>query len=187
LNIETFNIILQMKSVVLLTCLSLFFVSGFSQNPRITEQNKNTSFRYAPAVTLENPLSPGKFGLIVLGATIQNKTRLGNNPDGNAGVYLGLGEPEKLIGVGATINVYGLTNKIGEQKNLGTGGLNLHINKFLFSNSFLVDAGVDNAVLWGNYNDKKYISYQRSFYFSSNYILYSRNKGINQAFSSLSI
>jgi hypothetical protein len=176
-----------MKSAVFVICLSLFYPRVFSQYKTVFQPKEDSSFRYAPAVSLENPLSLGKLGLIVLGPTIQNKTRLGNNPDGNAGVYIGLGDPEKLIGAGATINVYGLTNKIGEQNNLGTGGLNLDINKFLFSNSLLVDAGVDNAVLWGNYNDKKYISYQRSFYFSSNYILYSKNKGINQAFSSLSI
>jgi hypothetical protein len=176
-----------MKSVAFVICFSLVCARGFSQHKSLVHSKEDSSFRYAPAVTLENPLNSGKFGLIVLGATIQNKTRLGNNPDGNAGVYLGLGEPEKLIGAGATINVYGLTNKIGEQNNLGTGGLNVHINKLLFRCKLLIDAGVDNAILWGNYNDKKYISYQRSFYFSSNYILYSKNKGINNAFSYLSI
>jgi hypothetical protein len=176
-----------MKSASLIVFLFLLIKNSFSQNTgSVADTAKNAAY-YTAAVTLENPLNSGKLGLVVVGVTVQNITRLSKQPDGNAGIYLGLGEPMKYVGAGATINIYGLSNKIGEQKNIGTGSLNLHINKLFFRNKLLLDAGVDNAFLWGNYFDKNYISHQRSFYFSSNYLLSFLNTGIDKPFSSLSI
>ncbi len=125
----------------------------------IEEGNK---IPFYPAITFQNPLSPGYFGLVVLAGTFENKTRIANYPDANAAAYRGLGEPEKWIGAGITINIYGLSNKYGEQNNMGQGSLSFHLNRLLLNKKLLLDRGVDNLLVWGG--EQSYISYQRSTY-----------------------
>ena len=176
-----------MKKIALLFCLCLHCHILFSQSENLQYRNRDSAIHFLPAVTLENPLGSGKFGVVVFGGVIQNKTRLANRPDANAGIYIGLGEPVKFIGAGVTINIYGLSNKIGEQRNLGSGALNLHLNKFILNERLEINAGVDNALLWGNYIDKQYLSYQRSFYVTSNYVFYFSPDHAGNAFSLLNI
>ncbi|MCW3113153.1 MAG: hypothetical protein JWR18_1549, partial [Segetibacter sp.] len=86
----------------------------------------------------------------------------------------------------ATINVYGLSNKIGQKNNIGQGSLSLHLNKLFLQNKLLLDAGVDNVLFWGEGDNQQYISYQRSFYFSGNYLVYLKST-IRKSFSYISI
>jgi hypothetical protein len=140
-----------------------------------------------PSVTLQNPISPGTFGTIILAGVVQEKTRLANKPDGYADLYVGLGKPGKFIGGGVTVNIYGLTNSIGEPQNLGQGSLNFHINRLLLSGKLLLDMGVDNAVSFGSPTGSyDYITYKRSVYFSANYLL-SMKEETTEPFSYLSV
>lgn len=150
-----------------------------------TQANSNSLF---PASTFQNPLGAGQFGSIVFGGTIENKTRIANMPDANAAVYVGLGNPENFVGGGVTLNIYGLTNKYGEKNNMGQGSINLHLNKLFFHNRLLVDMGMDNVCLWGvSPKSKNYVTYQRSMYLSTNYVLYLKAENHQTSFSYLNI
>jgi len=154
-----------------------------NNNQKVIDNENKTIFY--PAITFQNPTSPGYFGVVVLGATFENKTRIANYPDANAAAYIGLGEPEKLIGGGITINIYGLTDKYGEQNNMGQGSFSFHLNKLLFNRKFLLDGGIDNLFFWGG--EQSYISYQRSTYISGNYLFALRQGGLQTPFSYLSV
>src|SRR5829696_5552574 len=124
-------------------CFFFSFLFGQSNYPFV---EKEVIF---PSMTLQNPLNSGKFGDVIFGIVLQEKTRLANQPDGNAEVYLGLGSPENLIGGGVTINIHGLTNNVGEQNNLGKGTISFHLNRLFFDQRLLFDIGADNAFSWG--------------------------------------
>lgn len=169
-----------------LLCLSFVYTSTFSQQKDSVLPEGSTAVTFYPSMTLENPLNVGRFGLIVFGATLENKTRIADKADGNVGMYVGLGDPEKLIGAGVTLNIYGLSNSVGERQNLGQGGLSFHINRFFLQNKLLIDAGWENPIYWGG-NSQSYISYQRSLYFTGNYLLYFKPENLQKPFSYLSI
>lgn len=154
-------------------------------NDSLTILKRSSRMLFYPTVTFQNPTSPGYFGLVVLGGTLENRTRIANYPDANVAAYVGLGEPEKFIGAGVTINIYGLSNTNGEQNNQGQGSMSLHLNRFLLNRKLLLDAGVDNLIFWGG--EQEYISYQRSFYFSGNYTVGLSENVRQKPFSYLSI
>ena len=147
---------------------------------------QNTETAFYPSMTLETPLNSGRLGLIVVSGTIQDKTRIAKDEDGNAGVYIGLGAPEKSIGAGITVNLYGVTNKYGQKNNIGDGSINLHINRFLFDEKLLVNVGLDNAISWVG-QQQEYISYQRSLHVSGNYLVFFKPDNMNGSFSYLSV
>jgi len=151
------------------------------------QRNADNERLIYPSFTLQNPLSPGTFGTIMLAGVVQEKTRLADKPDGNAELYLGLGKPQSLVGAGVTLRIYGLTNNMGEQNNAGKGSLSFHVNRLLFSEKLLIDAGVDNAVSWGGpEGSRSYITYKPSTYFAANY-LFSFKAKTDEAFSYLSM
>jgi hypothetical protein len=123
---------------------------------------------YSPAISLENPVGGGHLGEVAVGFSYQNKTMISDKDDASVAVYLGLGNPEKFIGGGLTVNIFGLTNNYGELNNVMEGGLDFHLNKFFLNKELLLDAGVYNPVVWGG---NSYISYQMSWYLSGNYFL----------------
>ncbi|MCW3112860.1 MAG: hypothetical protein JWR18_1256, partial [Segetibacter sp.] len=182
-----------MKKIFTLIVIALFFaVYSIAQGTTpgdhegLKREGKNNTTTFFPAMTLENPLNSGRLGLVVIGGTFENRTRISSLPDANAGLYIGLGEPEKLIGAGATINVYGLSNELGEKNNIGEGSVSFHLNKMFLQNKLLLDAGVDNAFFWGG-TDQVNISYQRSFYFSGNCLVYFKAGRMEKSFSYISI
>ncbi|RYZ24785.1 MAG: hypothetical protein EOO10_19925, partial [Chitinophagaceae bacterium] len=173
-----------MKSihVIFLALLSnVVFAQG------VVQKNSDNKRLIYPSFTLQNPLSPGTLGTIILAGVVQEKTRLGNKPDGSAELYLGLGKPENLVGAGVTLRIYGLTNSMGEQDNAGKGSLNFHINRLLFSEKLLVDVGIENAVSWGGpEGSRSYITYKPSTYVAANY-LFSFSSKTGEPFSYLSL
>ncbi len=93
-----------------------------------------------------------------------------------------------MIGGGITLNIYGLTNNVGEQGNLGEGTLNFHINRFFFDQKLLVDVGVENAFGWGGQRQyREYITYQRSWYVSANTLLVLKPGNAGGTFGYLSV
>jgi hypothetical protein len=129
-----------MKEVALLFSLFLFTPACFGQ---ATDSSSNAvsikkkSLTIFPSVSLQNPTGGGELGFVGVGLLIQNRTRLGNNVDGSAAAYIGLGEPDKFIGGGVGINFYGLSNSRGELNNRGAGGINFHLNKLFFKKKML--------------------------------------------------
>jgi hypothetical protein len=121
---------------------------------------------------------------VAVGFSYQNKTMISDNDDASVAVYIGLGDPEKFIGGGITVNIFGLTNNYGELDNIFEGGLDLHLNKYFFDKKLLLDAGIYNPVVWGG---NSYISYQKSLYLSGNYVLRLKQSNTWGAFSYLSI
>jgi hypothetical protein len=171
--------------LLLLPCF--LFVSTLLHSQDQNLKTAESVIKFFPSVALQNPLSDGSLGLLILGGCIQDKTRIANQADANAEAYIGLGYPEKWVGLGVTFNIHGLTNNIGEQNNLGSGTASFHINRFLFDKKLLLDAGVDNAFGWGgNKVFRQYITYQRSFYVSGNYLFYTKQQ-LDKAFSYVSL
>lgn len=128
---------------------------------------------FLPSVTLQNPLSPGTLGTVVASAVVQHRTRLANETDANAELYLGLGAPAKWLGAGVTFNIHGLSNSSGERDNLGKGTVSFHLNRYLFKQQLLLGAGLDNALSWGGSRaSRQYITYQPSLYITANYHLF---------------
>ncbi|MEJ6981973.1 hypothetical protein WG906_16005 [Pedobacter sp. P351] len=136
--------------------------------------------KYNPAISLENPVGGGQFGEVVFGFSYQNKTRISYKDDASAAVYVGLGDPVKFIGGGMNVNIFGLTNKFGEQDNIMEGGIDLHLNKFLLHERLLLDVGVLNPFVWGG---NSYISYQKSWYVSGNYMFNTKSPRLFSYFS----
>ncbi|WP_207492049.1 hypothetical protein [Aridibaculum aurantiacum] len=166
----------------------LAFAISFNLFAQDSAGQQNPTSSIWPATSMNNPSGGGSLGTLIVGATFHEKTRLGTKMDGHAGAYLGLGDPIKYIGAGATVNIYGLSNSKGEPENLGSGGLDLHINRFFFKQKLMVDAGVQNLVLWGIHPSFiNYITYQRSYYVAANYLLKLSKKSYSSPFSYLSI
>lgn len=176
---------IELKKIILLPCFCFFvYLAHCQQNSLVT--NKYNSNSFFPAVTLENPISSGKLGNVIVGGVYENITRIARQPDANVGAYIGLGDPEKIIGAGVGINIYGLTNDHGRKDNIGEGSLNFHLNRFFLQKKLLLNLGVDNGVYWGGVQ-QNYITSQRSFYLSGNYLFYCKKDNPESPFSYVSV
>ncbi|WP_207492048.1 hypothetical protein [Aridibaculum aurantiacum] len=174
-----------MKTWILL--MSLFFCLHASAQDKVEKEEK-VPMPVWPAMTLENPSGSGMLGTIIPGFSFQSKNRLGNVLDGNAAAYFGLGDPVNFLGAGATINTYGFTHTAGRRINIGHGGLDLHINTFLFKQKVLLDAGITNLVTWGGDEAfRNYVTFQKSLYISANYIHQISSDSYDEPFSYVAI
>ncbi len=84
--------------------------------------------------TIPDAFGRGYLGNIGLGGNAQNTTRLNDDkwgPDANAIFTLGLGNPEKYIGLDVRLNIYGISNSAGQKGNLGEGTLDWHISRMV--------------------------------------------------------
>jgi len=105
-----------------------------------------------------------------MGVSFQHRTRveLDNKwkPDGNAATYIGLGNPNSWIGIGAVINLYGLSNKGGQKNNFGEGSIDLQLSRAI--NDFIyVGVGGFN-LLQRNTN---YTNALRTFYATTSVLI----------------
>ena len=119
-------------------------------------QTDSTNFFQNPvpsiSMTAPDVLGKGYFGTIGIGGNGQSTTRLTDRrwgPDGSGIFTIGLGDPEKYLGVDLRINIYGLSNKEGEPGNLGEGTVDWHINRMISKRFW---AGVGGYDLLGWYN-----------------------------------
>jgi len=125
-----------------------------------------------PAITSNNPgvFAAGYFGYVGMGVSAQHRTRveLENKwvPDGNAATYIGLGNPQSWIGVGAVINLYGLSNKGGEKNNFGEGSIDLQLSRAI--NNFIY-IGVGGFNLFQH--NTKYTNALRTFYATASVLI----------------
>lgn len=132
----------------------------------------HSTFAQVANVTVDIPAPHGgDLGIIAGGFAFQSRTRdtdKGFKPDGNAGISFGLGDSRNLIGFVANFNIYGLSNKVGEDDNFGSGTLDVQINKNLNDYIFL-GAGIRNLTKWKS--GELIARNNRSFYFTSNYVI----------------
>ena len=171
----------------------LFFLFIFLHPiPDCLGQKDTTIALDIAGLSLENPIGLGGFfGTACIGIAGQNRTRSaenrasgGRNADANAGIYVGLGDPVKYIGIGTSLGIYGLSGAHGTSGNLGESGLNIDVSKLLFKILF-VKAGIDNVAFWGV--TKESISAQKSYYGAGTIFLVSKNKKLGAAYSYIAV
>lgn len=143
---------------------------------------KDKDFSLA-AISFLNPSGlGGNLGAVGIGLAGQNRTRGARKakPDGNAGVYIGLGDPYKYVGVGTSVNIFGLSNTYGSTGNFGEGGLDVSINR-LFLKVLFLKLGVCNLTNWGV--KKRTIVLQKSYFGAGTMFLRLNKKEFGQPFS----
>lgn len=101
-----------------------------------------------PAISLTAPdaLGRGYLGNIGFGLNTQNTTRLNDDkwgPDANAIFTVGLGNPEKYLGIDLRVNIYGTSNTKGEKQNLGEGSMDWHISRMVTRQFWMGIGGYD--------------------------------------------
>ena len=109
-------------------------------------QTQNISRLTATSSSVPHIIGTGYLGVLGIGANAQNTTRLNNNtwgPDGSAKLTFGLGDPEKTIGADIRLNIYGLSNKAGQQNNAGESTTDIHFSKKIKENIWVGIGGYD--------------------------------------------
>jgi hypothetical protein len=105
-----------------------------------------------PAIGLYVPDAYGKgyLGNIGVGGTLQSRSRLSGdfiNPDGNAVLAMGLGNPENLVGLDLRLNLYGFFNAIGAPDNSGEGSIEVQLSRRI-SDKWWVCTGIGDLMGW---------------------------------------
>ena len=105
---------------------------------------KLAKFVVAPAASISTPIGFGaNFGQIFGGFAFQSRTRFTNQADGGLALGVGLGEPQKIVGLDVTLAILSL---FGD--NAGRGSFSFKIHRSL-PEGFAVALGFENAIRWG--------------------------------------
>ena len=157
----------------LLLILTCSFSIIYAQSDSVGVKVKNR----VPAIGSYVPdgMARGYWGNIGLGGTAQSRTRLSGdfiNPDGNIMAAIGLGNPEKVLGLDVRVNIYGLFNQYGSPENLGEGSVDAHLSRMLNPRWWLA-MGAHDIAGWNLAPAHKV----RSIYLSMTGIFYFVGKG----------
>lgn len=154
-------------------CITYVFLIGLSFN--LDAQSDTTgldvplpidtsseSYRL-PTISLSvpDPVQQGYLGIIGGGLIFQSRTRITGeffDPDGNASFSIGLGNPEKYLGLETRMNIYGLSSGLGAPGNFGEGTFDFHLSRAL-PNDIWVGAGGFNLFGWDLEPPNKLASY----------------------------
>ncbi len=105
---------------------------------------KLAEFVVAPSASISIPIGFGaNFGQIFGGFGFQSRTRFTNQADGGLALGVGLGEPQKIVGLDVTMAILSL---FGD--NAGRGSFSFKIHRSL-PEGFAVALGFENAINWG--------------------------------------
>ncbi|GCE59607.1 hypothetical protein [Microcystis aeruginosa] len=105
---------------------------------------KLAEFVVAPSASISIPIGFGaNFGQIFGGFGFQSRTRFTNQADGGLALGVGLGEPQKIVGLDVTLAILSL---FGD--NAGRGSFSFKIHRSL-PEGFAVALGFENAIRWG--------------------------------------
>ncbi|MCZ8066418.1 MAG: hypothetical protein O9287_10810 [Microcystis sp. LE17-20D] len=105
---------------------------------------KLAEFVVAPSASISIPIGFGaNFGQIFGGFAFQSRTRFTNQADGGLALGVGLGEPQKIVGLDVTLAILSL---FGD--NAGRGSFSFKIHRSL-PEGFAVALGFENAIRWG--------------------------------------
>jgi hypothetical protein len=114
---------------------------------RLIAQHDTTFYNVsAISSTVPNAFAMGHLGTVGFGGNLLSTTRLSDktwDPDANGVLSVGLGNPEKYIGIDLRVNVYGISDSYGEKSNLGEGTIDLHLNRKLNNCLWLAVGGYD--------------------------------------------
>ncbi|MEZ4959840.1 MAG: hypothetical protein R2830_08480 [Saprospiraceae bacterium] len=126
----------------------VIFLFLFLAQPCVFAQNR------VPALssTIPNAFAQGYLGSIGAGGALQSRSRLTSNfidPDANAAFAIGLGNPEKWIGVDFRLNIYGIGNNTGASDNFLEGTVEFHLTRQL-ARQIWAGAGVYDLAGWDN-------------------------------------
>jgi hypothetical protein len=99
--------------------------------------------RYGPGISILVPTAYGKsLGQLSVGFGFQHRTRLSDNSDGALGLSVGLGDPDKVVGVDVGLTFTDLS-KPGER-----GVVSFKVHRRL-PHQWAIAVGVNDAVDWG--------------------------------------
>jgi hypothetical protein len=105
---------------------------------------KLAEFVVTPSGSISTPSAFGaNFGQIFGGFGFQSRTRFTNQADGGLALGVGLGEPQKIVGLDVTLAILSL---FGD--NAGRGSFSFKIHRSL-PEGFAVALGFENAIRWG--------------------------------------
>ena len=105
---------------------------------------KLAEFVVAPSASISTPIGFGaNFGQIFGGFAFQSRTRFTNQADGGLALGVGLGEPQKIVGLDVTMAILSL---FGD--NAGRGSFSFKIHRSL-PEGFAIALGFENAINWG--------------------------------------
>ena len=105
---------------------------------------KLAEFVVAPSASISIPIGFGaNFGQIFGGFAFQSRTRFTNQADGGLALGVGLGEPQKIVGLDVTMAILSL---FGD--NAGRGSFSFKIHRSL-PEGFAIALGFENAINWG--------------------------------------
>jgi len=105
---------------------------------------KLAEFVVTPSGSISTPSGFGaNFGQIFGGFGFQSRTRFTNQADGGLALGVGLGEPQKIVGLDVTLAILSL---FGD--NAGRGSFSFKIHRSL-PEGFAVALGFENAIRWG--------------------------------------
>ncbi|MFO0148130.1 MAG: hypothetical protein ACK525_04310 [Microcystis sp.] len=105
---------------------------------------KLAEFVVAPSASISIPIGFGaNFGQIFGGFAFQSRTRFTNQADGGLALGVGLGEPQKIVGLDVTMAILSL---FGD--NAGRGSFSFKIHRSL-PEGFAVALVFENAINWG--------------------------------------
>ena len=130
-----------------------------------------------PAIAFGVPdaFAKGYLGMSSFGGTLQSRTRLSGDvfdPDGNISAGLGLGDPERWLGVELRTNVYGLSNDRGAGDNFGEGTIDIHLSRKLGGGLWL-GGGIFNLTGW----KRQDVNELYSGYFTATKVMTLRDSG----------
>lgn len=105
---------------------------------------KLAEFVVAPSASISIPIGFGaNFGQIFGGFAFQSRTRFTNQADGGLALGVGVGEPQKIVGLDVTMAILSL---FGD--NAGRGSFSFKIHRSL-PEGFAIALGFENAINWG--------------------------------------
>jgi len=117
------------------------------EEPQLRQQTlsaKLAEFVVTPSGSISTPSAFGAtFGQIFGGFGFQSRTRFTNQADGGLALGVGLGEPQKIVGLDVTLAILSL---FGD--NAGRGSFSFKIHRSL-PEGFAVALGFENAINWG--------------------------------------
>lgn len=107
--------------------------------------SKEISVVVAPGASISTPIGFGaSFGQIYGGVGFQSRTRFRQRADAGLSLGAGLGDPQKFLGLDATVSVLSLTGNDAFDR----GGISFKIHRSLPEN-FAIAVGFENAIGWG--------------------------------------
>ena len=108
------------------------------------------SFGASPSVTVLTPIGFGGYWRTgSAGIVFVHRTRFTQGADASLAASLGLGNPEKAVGLDASVAITGLSNEAGEEDNFGGGSLSFQVSRTL-PNNFGIGVGLQNIVRWNS-------------------------------------